>query len=169
MGNMGAVPPASQQPEVVEAELGVREYWFETFRRVVVIPDGEDCYVLSVDVYSRGEVAGDVLDTEEVGPVRVSYVGLDVGDLNLGGVSLEHAEAVILYAGNRVETVSVRLRFCGARSFPGYEDVWHLYRHLVRLVEGRDPALNPLKQPQVVEKVYAARGLIRRRRAPRPH
>ena len=164
-----AVPPASRQPDVVEAELGVREYWFETFRRVLVIPDSEGCYVLSVDVYSRGAVAGDVLDSEDVGPVRVSYVKLRVGDLDLGGVSPDYAEAVVLYAGDRVETVNVRLRFCGVKSFPSYEDVWRLYRRLVELVEGRDPALNPLKQPQVVEKVYAARGLLRGRGAPRPH
>ncbi|HIQ55405.1 MAG TPA: hypothetical protein EYH59_01810, partial [Pyrodictium sp.] len=45
--------PVTEQPEIVEQPLGVREYWFETFRRVVVVPENNNCFLISMDVYSR--------------------------------------------------------------------------------------------------------------------
>jgi len=162
------VPPASEQPPIVEAELGVREYWYETFRRVLVIPDGDGCFLLSVDVYTplRGEEWREGGRLEAAGVV-LHYLQLAGSGLALGGNVPEAAEAAVVEAGGRRELGNVRLRYCGLAAPPSYDDVYRVYRRLVTALEGRDPATSPLQAPEPSPRVYASRAPRARKRRPR--
>ena len=164
MGESSPVPPAAKQPEIVEAELGVREYWYEVFRRVVVVPYG-DCILLSLDVYklldSLPEGSTETIVLAD-GRVKVHYVKLDVTRLPaLNGVKPEDGHMLIVESqtlrGKRVEVVNVKLRYRGIKHVPSYDDVWRVYRAVVMLVEGRDPSKEPLRAPEPIAKVYESR------------
>ena len=141
-------------PSIEERGLGVREYWYETFRRVVVVPLAESgCFLLSVDVYRLAEgveeerVVGELAVGED--DVRLVYLRLgeeEVSRLSLRGLKPVSGEvvAVVSSGGERVELSNVRLVYCGLDSVPGYDEVWHVYREAVLLVEGRDPEKEPL-------------------------
>ena len=164
MKGESVVPPAAEQPEIVEAELGVKEYWYEVFRRVTVIPSGS-CTILSIDVYKLLDAPPK--DVEPIvladGRVKAYYVPLDSSAIPpLGsGIKAGGANMLVLEAdtpvGKRVEAVNVKVEYCGLNSTPSYDEVWTVYRAVVRLVEGRDPATQPLEAPEPVERVYRAR------------
>ncbi len=162
------VPPAAPQPDIVEARLRVKEYWYETFRRVLLIPSSDDrCLLLSIDVYAKLEklppnfrlrasfqLAGD--------RVRVHYLDIPVdmlGEASLGNVKPKTAELLVVEAvkDGRLEAVNVRVTYCDLNVTPSRDEVWQVYRSVVRLVEGRDPEREPLKAPEPVARVYASR------------
>jgi len=166
------IPPPAPLPEVVEAELGVREYWYEVFRRVLVVPDGDGCYLLSIDVYSTSPPAGEERAVLSASLVKLRYMAPGLEPPRLNGVKPEYVEAVVVETPGRREIVNVRLRYCGLSDVPSHEAVAGVYREIVTAVEGRDPARLPLTAPEPVARVYASRGLLRRRgrgRTPRPH
>jgi hypothetical protein len=163
------VPPAAEQPDIVEARLGVREYWYETFRRVLVVPE-DGGVTLSVDVYRKLDSLPEGYAVEDSytlarGLVRVYYLSLPkqlLAGLKLRGSSpsrgwLVVVEARTRYGERRLEAVNVRLVFEGLDGLPGRDEVWQVYREVVKAVEGRDPQVEPLKQPEPVERVYASR------------
>ncbi len=143
---MVELPPARPQPDIVEAPLGVREYWFNTFYRVVVIPAGEGCYLLSMDVYVPSyQPTGRHLSTLRVEgePVCIEYYELPDPPKPVRG-RVEAAELVVLaYDGGR-ELVNIRMKVCGLREPPSREDVAELYR-AVRERVGFKPARPLLK------------------------
>ncbi|ABM80288.1 hypothetical protein [Hyperthermus butylicus] len=159
-----SVPPAAEQPEIVEAEMGVAEYWYETFRRVLVIPAGNGCVLLSVDVYSKldGLEGLEILEVVESGRVKVYYARYPGKPPSLDSLEPVKAELVVVEAlnpdvGHRVEAVNVRLLYCGLKGKPGYQEVWSIYRRIVVDIEGRDPEKSPLRPPELVERVYRYR------------
>ena len=164
------VPPVEELPSIVELDLDVREYWYEGFRRVIVVPDDDGCVVLSVDVYQRGAVGGDVGATLEVGadsaPI-LEYRRVETRGLEIQGQEPSMVEAVVLRTNERVETINVRLRYCGLASIPDYEEVGDVYKRLVEIIEGRSVDEAPLSPPAPVERVYRSRGIRsgRRRRS----
>jgi hypothetical protein len=167
--NEDVIPPAAKQPEIVEGRLGVREYWFETFRRVLVIPE-DNAITLSIDVYKKlnGLPEGyKVVNTFTLaqGRVRVYFLlfpegilsKISLGDVKPSQHHLLVVEAQTRHGEKRLEAVNVRLTFTGVRNVPSREDVWRLYRSVVKVVEGRDPETEPLKPPELVRRVYAFR------------
>jgi hypothetical protein len=161
---VGRVPPFSPQPSIVEAELEAKEYWYETFRRVLVIPDGSGCYLISIDVHSLGKPSGEEAGVMEAPGVKLRYLSVPASEFKVGDVEPLSAEVVVVETGERVETVNLRLRYCGLKEAPGYSVVETLYRKAVMLIEGRDPEREPLTPPEPVERVYKARGLAKPRR-----
>ncbi len=158
-------PPAPILPEVEEAGPA-RAYWFENFRRVLLVPDG-DCLVVSMDVHRvLDSVPDGTMWGPAIGDVRLGYLPLRDAP-SCCGARAAKAEAVILSTGNRLELISTRLRYCGVGLGDADRDeVWRLYREVVRSLEGRDPEEEPLRVPEPVETVYEAR-LSGGRRRPR--
>ncbi len=154
-----SIPPASKQPEAVEAELGVREYWFETHRRLIIIPDGDEA-VVSIDVYAEvpcppGE------PVLEAGGARLHYVPLE-GIKAPPGLEVRESLLTILETLEGCEAVNVRLRAAAGKI--SREQALALYRSAVLVVERRDPFESPLPSPPLVARVYEARTARRRRR-----
>ena len=118
------------QPAIVEAPLGVKEYWYDDLYRVLVVPVEEGCYLLSMDVYVEGCCKGEGEErvAVEAAPVALSYHELGVDKLKLlEGVRVEKAEVVVLeYDGGR-EAITARLLLCGLSGYPDYETVRRLY------------------------------------------
>lgn len=164
------VPGVEELPSIVELDLGVREYWYEGFRRVIVVPDSDGCVLLSVDVYRRGAVGGDAgaaLDTGANGGLALEYRQVEMDGLEIRGQEPSMVEAVVLRVNGRVETINVRLRYCGLPSVPNYEEVAGVYKRLVSVIEERSVDEAPLSPPAPVERVYRSRGIRsgRRRRS----
>jgi len=159
------IPPAPSLPEVEEAGPA-RAYWFEGFRRVLLVPDNE-CIVFSIDVYRVMNPAPEGVEWgPRIGGVKLGYVPLREAPSCCGAYAAD-AVAVMLSTSERTELISARLRFCGISLHDVSQDeVWRLYRGLVERLEGRAPAVNPLRVPEPVETVYASR-LAGSRRGPR--
>ncbi len=157
------VPPAPVLPEVEEAGPA-RAYWFENFRRVLLIPDGS-CLVISIDLHRVLDQAPDTVEWGlGIGGVRLGYLPLRDAPSCCGAGAAE-AVAVVLSAGERLELISARLRYCGVSlGDAGRDEVWRLYRSLVEKLEGRDPEEEPLRVPEPVEAVYETRLAAGRRR-----
>ena len=141
-------------PVIEEKELGVKEYWYETFRRVLIIPlTKKNCYLLSIDVYKRLEPGTDtgLVFLSELG-VQGSSVSLRYYELSeelvrktsIRGVSPLLAEVVAVSSNEGLEISNVRLQYCGLDTAPSYEEVRGVYREVVKTIEGRDPELEPL-------------------------
>ena len=140
--------PVAEQPEIVEQPLGVREYWFETFRRVVVVPENNNCYLISMDVYSR-QWEFDVEESLELNNSRLLYYHPKPESVFADIKGVKWCEIVGLETTTPKpfkEVISFRIWFCGAK--PSRELVWKLYRRVVAFIEGRDPAKQPLKHPK---------------------
>ena len=151
---MARLPPPPQLPELVEAELGVTEYWLDGgFRRALLIPDEGDCWLLSLDLYAKPESVRGELLARLAAPTAAGTVEELVSLEELEG--LGRVELVYLKAGGRLELVEARLRTC--RGKPSLERVREIYRRLVLLLEDRDPEVEPLQPPEPVERVYRAR------------
>ncbi|HIQ24122.1 MAG TPA: hypothetical protein EYH50_03645 [Pyrodictium delaneyi] len=159
-----AVPPAAEQPKIVEAWKGVTEYWYEEFRRAIVIRDANGCIVISLDVYSRlnalppeYRVEGRL---EADSSVEVLYVNASAIAEKIQGVKPEKIELTIIRTvvdkEERYEVSDVRITCCKCRNL-SYDDVYRVYRSVVEVIEQRDPETSPLTPPQPVEKVYRAR------------
>ena len=141
-------------PVIEEKELGIREYWYETFRRVLIIPLAKkNCYLLSIDVYKRlepGTGTGLVFLSElrvQGSSVSLRYYELSeelVRKTSIRGVSPLLAEVVAVSSNEGLEISSVRLQYCGLNTAPSYEEVRGVYREVVKAIEGRDPELEPL-------------------------
>ena len=147
-------PSLPELPVIEEKELGVREYWYETFRRVLVIPLAKkNCYLLSIDVYKRLERNSTInlVSISELS-VRSSHVSLQYYELgedlarraSIRGVSPLLAEVVAVSSNDGLEISNVRLQYCGLDTVPSYEEVRSVYREIVKTIEGRDPELEPL-------------------------
>ena len=134
---------ARPQPATVEAPLGVREYWYDTFYRVVVVPVPGGCVLLSADVYSKRGPEGP--STEAIGfgepPVSLHYHRLSPEELGLsvGWGRIEWVELVTLDYGSGRELVNARLLVCGVNGYPSYEDVEAVYRQLRRALGAAEP------------------------------
>lgn len=158
------VPPAAEQPKIVEAWKGVTEYWYEKFRRALVIRDTNGCIVVSLDVYSQlGALPPEyqVKDRLETGsPVEVLYVDASAIAERIHGVKPEKIELTVIHTvadgKERYEVSDVRITCCNCGN-PSYDDVYQIYRSVVELIEQRDPEVSPLTPPQLVEKVYRTR------------
>ncbi len=142
-------------PVIEEKELGVKEYWYETFRRVLIIPLAKkNCYLLSIDVYKRLEPGTDtgLVFLSELGVQGSSSVSLRYYELSeelvrktsIRGVSPLLAEVVAVSSNEGLEISNVRLQYCGLDTAPSYEEVRGVYREVVKTIEGRDPELEPL-------------------------
>ena len=140
--------PIAEQEEVVEQPLGVKEYWFETFRRVVVVPENNNCFLISMDVYS-GQWSFKVDESLELGISRLLYHRPNPETIFKGIRGVEWCEIVGLEitSNKHREVISFRIRLCGVD--PSREFVWELYRRVVAYIEGRDPAKQPLKCPEI--------------------
>ena len=138
--------PVAEQPEIVEQPLGVKEYWFETFRRVIVVPEDNNCFLISMDVYDR-QWKFEVEESLELGISRLLYYRPKPESVFADIQGIEWCEIVGLETtSNRCkEVISFRIRLCGVN--PSRELVWELYRRVVAYIEGRDPAKQPLKYP----------------------
>lgn len=164
--NTQSDPRVSEEPTIIEAPLGTREYWFEHFRRVVAILDTSDCLLVSIDVHkvynSPDDIGFSMSAIIEDGTIGVIYYTIPVETIpELNGVRAEKAELVVVKtATGRLEASDVRIYYCGIRVFPGYQDVYGVYRRVVEMIEGRDPEKNPLKPPELVRRVYESRGLL---------
>ncbi|NPA05056.1 MAG: hypothetical protein GXO09_03055 [Crenarchaeota archaeon] len=143
--------PLRELPEVVEAPLGVTEYWFETFRRVIVVRMGDGCVLLEADLYRDGW-GWSVDRVMELDGVRLVYHRLEEPGRFLGA---RWGELVGLEAGGRRCLIAARLLFCGVDV--GREEAWRAYRMLVEAFEGRDPESEPLRVPPPEELVGAER------------
>jgi len=140
---------------VVEAPLGVREYWYESFRRVVLVPEPPDCVLISIDVYrkysSMNDVGFEPASSLEVNGIGVSYYRIP-GDMlpSLEGLKPQWGELVVVDAGDRVEASDVRLYYCGVKDAEALtaDNIYKVYRDIVRLIEGRDVDKNPLSVPK---------------------
>ena len=134
-----------EQAEIVEAPLGVTEYWYELFRRVVIAPTGSDCFLLSIDVYRPDWPYGEPDETLELDGTVLLYKRINELPGNIAVLARD-----VIIVGLRVqgedgiveETISVRLVVCGGK--PSYEKVWGIYRTVVMMIEGRDPEKKPL-------------------------
>lgn len=140
--------PVAEQEEVVEQPLGVREYWFETFRRVVVVPEDNNCFLISMDVYSR-QWSFKVDESLELGISRLLYYRPNPEAIfkDIRGVEWCEIVGLEIVPSKRREIISFRVRLCGVNL--SREFVWELYRRVVSYVEGRDPAKQPLKMPEI--------------------
>ena len=147
-------PGLPELPVIEEKELGVREYWYETFRRVLVIPlVKKNCYLLSIDVYKRLE-PGNTTNLVPINELSVqgSHVSLQYYKLgedlarkaSIRGVQPFLAEVVAVSSSEGLEISNVRLQYCGLDTAPSYEEVRSVYREVVKRIEGRDPELEPL-------------------------
>ncbi len=137
-------------PDVVEARLGVREYWFETYRRAVFVPLPDGCTLFSIDVYTRdcNRIQGRVRERLSLGSVELDYVELEPSIVNgVLDARVEEAVALLLRTQNRCEVITVRLKVCGVEGYPPRDVVWQVYRRVVMAVEARDPAVSPLQTP----------------------
>ncbi len=151
---MSPRPGLPELPVIEEKELGVREYWYETFRRVLVIPLArKSCYLLSIDVYKRLEPGSDtsLIPLSELGvqgsSVSLRYYKLSedlAGKASIRGLSPLLAEVVAVSSNEGLEISNVRLQYCGLDTVPSYEEVGGVYREVVKAIEGRDPELEPL-------------------------
>ncbi|BES82636.1 hypothetical protein PABY_22030 [Pyrodictium abyssi] len=158
------MPPAAEQSKIVEAWKGVTEYWYEEFRRALVIRDTNGCIVISLDVYSRLDALPPeyrVKDRLETGsPVEVLYVDASAVAERIHGVKPEKIELTVIHtvAGGeeRYEVSDVRITCCNCRNL-AYDDIYRVYRSVVELIEQRNPEVSPLTSPQPVEKVYRTR------------
>lgn len=152
--------------DVVEAPLNVREYWFEGFRRVVVVPDKNDCMLFSVDVHkvysSLDEIDFNIASKIEDNGVCIIYYTIPVETApRFQNKKAEWAELVVVKATDkRVEASDVRLYYCDINGFPNKDEVYELYRAIVKLIEKRDPDENPLKAPEIVRRIYKSRGIL---------
>jgi len=136
--------PIARQEEIVEQPLGVKEYWFETFRRVIVVPEDDNCFLISVDVYNR-QWRFEVEESLELGISRLLYYRPKPNIIFEGVRGIEWCEIVGLETipEGRREVISFRIRLCGVNL--SRDLVWELYRRVVTYIEGRDPAKHPLK------------------------
>ncbi|MET1128125.1 MAG: hypothetical protein ABWW70_02260 [Thermoproteota archaeon] len=142
----------------------VCEFWFENFRRAVVIGlEGSSrgtCFLTSLDIYAT------VDDPSELGPVvaelssehagvRLLYV--DVTD-KLSTLNVSQGELVLVETGSdreggkRLEAVNVRVKFCIEDRSRLEDYVRQLYYASVRIFEGRDPEKEPLRVPKPAAK-----------------
>jgi hypothetical protein len=140
----------------------VCEFWFENFRRAVVIElEGGSkgaCFFTSLDIYAT------VGDASELGPVvaelssehagvRLLYV--NVTD-KLSTFPVSRGELVLVETGSnkegekRLEAVNVRVKFCIEDKSRLEDYVRQLYYTSVRIFEGRDPEKEPLRVPEPV-------------------
>jgi len=134
----------SPMPTIEEKELGVKEYWYETFRRVVVVEDKQGCFLLSMDIYRKLEGLPTGLPVKDELKVpdtvtRLVYMELPgdwVKDLALRGKEPIRAEivGVVNEEDSRVELVNLRLLYCGLNTPPSYEEVEKLYKVVTRII-----------------------------------
>ena len=156
----------AKEPDVVEAPLNVREYWFEEFRRVIVVPDNNGCMLFSIDVHrmysSLDEIGFNVVSKVEDNDIHIVYYTIPIEIApRLQDRKAEWAELVVVKAADRhIEASDVRLYYCGISEFPDRDSVYEVYRAVVKLIEGRDPDENPLKAPEIIRRVYESRGLL---------
>ncbi len=145
--------------------MGVREYWYETFRRVLVIPTSDNCYFLSIDVYK---------ETRALATKQIHRLSVDTTDTPLAIIYAEYpsppilqeskpeiAELVAIRIGQGDNTmyqiVNVRLMYCGIKNYPSYEEIGELYNEVIRVVEDRDPRESQLEPPLPIKEAYKAR------------
>ncbi len=147
--------PVRPQPEIVEAELGVREYWYNTFYRVVVIPLSNGCYLLSMDVYVENpDIEGEEDSSLQIPntPARLVYYRLEpdkaLASLALPGQArIEEAlELVVLEHDEGRELISARLRLCGLTGYPDYNLVKKIYDVVSSMLGFKrvEPTIRPL-------------------------
>ncbi len=154
---------AETQPVIVDAWDGVREYWFEDFRRMLVIVDGEEVLVV-VDLYRepyQGRAAAGSLTVETANGTSVSYIDVTEELRSLLGENVISGEVVVLDTNGRRELVGARLRlpYHAIGLVDSYGNAWNTYVAIVRAFEGRDPEKKPLRPPEPVHRVYRIRGL----------
>jgi len=170
VNNAMKVPPAAEQPEIVEAWRDVKEYWYETFRRVLLIRDANGCIVLSFDVYSKlDRVPQEYKIVSRLGtgaPVEIIYA--DASNLvdGIDYLKPDKVEIVIIHShgevGERYEISDVRIVCCSCRDL-SYEEVYNIYRVIVERIEQRSLESSVLEPPKPVERVYSTRLNGRRR------
>ena len=152
-----------EQPNIVELDMGVKEYWYETFRRVLVIPTSSDCYFLSIDVYSEtSTLAMPQIHRLSIGTNMPSIIYVEYpSPPTLRGLKPKMAELVIVSSEQQGRTiyqiVNARLMYCEIKEYPSYEEVGELYNEVIKAIENRDPKESPLKTPPLVEEAYRAR------------
>lgn len=151
---MAQRPTIPKLPLIEDKELGVREYWYETFRRVIIVPLREDnCYLLSIDIYKELDnvPSGMVKDSLAIDKSDVEIMYVDLGKeirdrLELQGIKPRNIELVIVVSrdSKRFEASDVRLQYCGLSGVPSYDEVERIYEEIVKLIEKRDPSREPL-------------------------
>lgn len=131
-------------PVIEEKELGVKEYWYEGFRRVLLIPSG-NCIVIIIDLYKPGWSINRIDDVMQVNRLSIVFSTMNEHEIELEGKKPTKLELVGVKVDNSIETIAANMIFCGIERQPSYEDLWVLYRKIVSMVEGRDPEKQPLK------------------------
>ena len=155
---------ADTQPVIADVWDGVREYWFEEFRRMLVVNDGDEVLVV-IDLY-RGNYHVDSdgaqrLVAETASDIGISYVDVTRELRDLLDADVLSGELVVLSAADRRELIGIRLRLPphAKRLVDSYDSAWSTYAAIVRAFEGRDPEKAPLQPPEPVYRVYRLRGL----------
>ncbi len=146
-----------RHPEIVDTELGTREYWFEEYRRVVVARASSNCFFVSIDLYAaRDKCSGEAGIVLEDNGTELIYSNLDPSSYGLDGVEPSAAWLVYLSTRAGCEVIGFQAVYC-TREPPGRESLWSLYRRLVVMVEGRDPEREPLKPREAPLEMLLAR------------
>jgi hypothetical protein len=126
-------------PAVVEAQLGVREYWYHTFYRAVVVPVKDDtCYLISMDLYVHPYTGpGEPVARLEPGSreARVALEYYEVKDRPPPDVKLKpvRLELVVLSYDDERELIGARALVCNVDRPPSYDEVKELYDWLSKL------------------------------------
>jgi len=153
----------AQHPKIVDQELGVREYWFEGFRRAItVFYQNENCIFVSVDLYREisqedSEQAVAKISIDSVEMILSSMSEDRKSKLRLLGIEPKNALLVLLRSPAGVEVIGSYLTYCDIHREPSYNELWELYRQLVMLIENRDPEIEPLTPPTLPYDVIKAR------------
>ncbi len=143
-------------PELVEAELGVKEYWFENHRRAIVATASPNCIFISIDLYSEKEPEK-CSTTGETRPITtptsllaantsIEYIPYDnPRELELNNTAPHRAWLVYLRTPISCEIIGLQAIYCGIEKSIPKRSLWELYRRIVLRIEGRDPAEKPLR------------------------
>jgi len=125
--------------------MKVREYWFETFRRVLVVKLFDETFI-SIDVYKDSWNYN--IDSElEIDNVKLIYHNINSADLGLDPRQ-DLVELVGVDVGDKREVVNVRVRIKSR----GVDDdfIKKLYIKVVKLVENREVGPDVKVESQII-------------------
>jgi len=125
--------------------MEVREYWFETFRRVLVVKLSYETFI-SIDVYKDSWNYN--IDSElEIDNVKLIYHNIDPAVLGLDPRQ-DLVELVGVNVGSKREVVNVRVRI---KSRDVDDDfIKKLYINVVKLVENREVGPDVKVESQII-------------------
>ena len=113
--------------------MEVREYWFETFRRVLVVKLSNETFI-SIDVYNDSWKYN--IDSElEIDNVKLMYHNINPANLGLDPKQ-DLIELTGVDVGSKREVVNVRVRIKSREVDDDF--IKKLYIKVVKLVENRD-------------------------------